>query len=233
MISLAETTQVLGTRIWCLCRLLSQDSNNCQSSVKVSTGHELLITSQCRKPLGALRVYLRSANLKKWTTWKQNGRVPQLFRKEWGIRLCTYWICWNHVLEVTCWFADLDHCTMLEVKVSCWLIYYGCSNKIHLEDEWIFIITGSKIVLVTAVCNLWSLWSLQRVIQISMIGPSMYNCFLFIVKKTDFHWREVAYHAASSLSLQYVLQMCLKFWETEGICGCRLDCRWFIKKGST
>jgi hypothetical protein len=25
-----------------------------------------------------------------------------------------------------------------------------------------------------------------------------------------------------------VLQMCLKFWETESICGCRLDCRWFL-----
>jgi len=144
MISLAETTQVLGTRIWCLCRLLSQDPNNCQSSVKVSTGHVLLITSQCRKPLGALRVYLRSANLKKSTTCKQNGRVPQLFMKEWDTRLCTYWICWNHVVKVTCQFADFDHCTMLEVKVSCWLIYIMVAEQntswgwvnLHYHWEW-------------------------------------------------------------------------------------------------
>lgn len=108
-------------------------------------------------------------------------------------------------------------------------IYYGCWTK-YIKDEWIFTITGSEIVLATAVCNLWSLWWLQRVIQISMIGPSIYNCFLFIVKKTDCSLkRGTTYHAASSLSLQYVLQMCLKFWETEeGICGCRLDCGWFL-----
>jgi hypothetical protein len=30
------------------------------------------------------------------------------------------------------------------------------------------------------------------------------------------------------LLLPYLFNMCLKFWETEGICGRRLDCRWFF-----